>query len=82
MNAREMARSDPGRSGLPGAMHPSHIDFRPVQKTSTFVASLLQPSKRERLCSVRVVTIPSSESGSRCYLANSGFIRGIPINAD
>jgi hypothetical protein len=39
----KMARSDPltllGRSGMPGAIHPSHIDFRPVQKTSTIRAS-------------------------------------------
>ena len=39
----KMARSDPrtllGRSGMPGAIHPSHIDFRPVQKTSTIRAT-------------------------------------------
>src|SRR5262249_53508748 len=37
----KMARSDPrtllGRSGLPGSMHPSHIDFRPVKKTCTML---------------------------------------------
>jgi hypothetical protein len=78
----KMARSDPrtllGRSGLPGAIHPSHIDFRPVQKTCIFVTSLLQPSKRER-CMFGAGGDDTLRKSVPMLSGSSGFIRGIRV---
>ena len=65
----KIARSDPrtplGRSEMPGAIHPSHLGFQPVQKTPTIHVSLgfiwgivvqrrCTPARKRRRCANRV----------------------------